>query len=106
MYAEASPAKIDPNRYYCNYSFRNPYKRSSRHSGLDQMSVAEDGTVGGGDSARCDANYVRLFLRNWEWRDILHEYTQNSSLHGLRYMGNTELHIAERYVTYVHRTSL
>ncbi|KAI5730158.1 hypothetical protein M8J76_010655 [Diaphorina citri] len=87
MYTNAVSPKIEPNRYYCHYGFRNPYKRDE-----------EDTSTENGDrkSIRCDANYVRLFLKNWEWRDIFHEYTQNSSLHGLRYMGNTELHIAER----------
>lgn len=30
--------------------------------------------------------------------ETAHEYSQNSSLHGLRYVGNQDLHIIERYL--------
>lgn len=92
MYANISPTHNVHNQYPRHYGFRNPYRRES----LDTVQRESISTDDGRNSLRCDAKYMRLFLRKWEWKEILHEYTQNSSLHGLRYMGNTELHIAER----------
>lgn len=31
------------------------------------------------------------------WADKAHDFSQNTSLHGLRYIGDTNLHFIERY---------
>nr|XP_018912386.1 PREDICTED: pickpocket protein 28-like [Bemisia tabaci] len=35
-------------------------------------------------------------MKSSDWKQMALEYTQNSSLHGLRYMGSTDLHFTER----------
>lgn len=32
-----------------------------------------------------------------KWRRMLNDYSQNTTLHGLRYAGNNELSVSERY---------
>lgn len=33
-----------------------------------------------------------------KWRRMLNDYSQNTTLHGLRYAGNNELSASERYI--------
>lgn len=40
---------------------------------------------------------IRCKITSFDIMDTMHQYSQNSSLHGLRYVGNKELHITERY---------
>lgn len=75
---------LEPYKYSMNRHNRNNYNRNYKSKLF---------TKNNSDIPTIKTNKKKIGTK---WRRILNDYSQNTTLHGLRYAGNNELSASER----------